>query len=164
MNAEREEEREIDGIEVKGEKHRAEVSAIREKKDKDSFVERETAKWITESERKESKRSERLGKGEKLLITERESSDFDDTCVETSATWHNGTFLRRLFWFPFGLSDYKTEYSTLSCPKQKYTSACEHLFTMFFFLSFFWGQITNYPIMIQPKFKLSYLKFDNLSL
>ena len=79
MNAEREEEREIDGIEVKGEKHRAEVSAIREKKDKDSFVERERAKWITESERKESKRSERLGKGEKLLITERER-------VQTSTT------------------------------------------------------------------------------
>ena len=31
MNAEKEEEREIDGIEAKGEMHRAEVSAIREK-------------------------------------------------------------------------------------------------------------------------------------
>ena len=32
MNAEKEEEREIDGIEAKGEMHRAEVFAIREKR------------------------------------------------------------------------------------------------------------------------------------
>ena len=37
MNAESEEKREIDGIEAKGEKHRAELSAIGEKKDKDSL-------------------------------------------------------------------------------------------------------------------------------
>ena len=41
MNAEREEEREIDGIEVKGEKHRAEVSAIREKRTEIPCRERE---------------------------------------------------------------------------------------------------------------------------
>lgn len=37
VNAESEEKREIDGIEAKGEKHRAELSAIGEKKDKDSL-------------------------------------------------------------------------------------------------------------------------------
>ena len=92
---------------------------------------------------------------------ERESSDFDDTCVETSATWRNSTFLRRLVWCSFGLSDYRTEYSTLSCPKQKYTSACERLSTMFFLLSFF---IFSFCIYFFGKLQIIQTWFDwNLS-
>ena len=41
MNVEKEEEREIDGIEAKGEMHRAEVSAIREKGTEIPYRERE---------------------------------------------------------------------------------------------------------------------------
>ena len=59
VNAEREEEWKIDGIKAKGEMHREEVSAIREKRTEIPCREKNE---ITESERKESKRRGRLGK------------------------------------------------------------------------------------------------------
>lgn len=65
MNAERNEkgslEREMDGIEARGEKQRAEVSAIRERKERDSV----------ERDGNESERKVKRGKGR----------EFDATCV-----------------------------------------------------------------------------------
>ncbi len=65
MNAERNEkgslEREMDGIEAKGGKQRAEVSAIRERKERDSV----------ERDGNESERKVKRGKGR----------EFDATCV-----------------------------------------------------------------------------------
>jgi hypothetical protein len=65
VNAERNEkgslEREMDGIEAKGEKQRAEVSAIRERKERDSV----------ERDGNESERKVKRGKGR----------EFDATCV-----------------------------------------------------------------------------------
>ena len=59
MNVEREEEREIDGIEAKGKMHREEVTTIREKRTEIPCRGRERNE-IIESERKESKRTGRL--------------------------------------------------------------------------------------------------------
>ena len=59
VNAEREEEQEIDGIETKGEMHKEEVFAIREKRTEIPCRGRERNE-IIELERKESKRTGRL--------------------------------------------------------------------------------------------------------